>query len=1283
MKIFISSFNRMARGFVSVAAGALLLVVAWSGIVHAAGCNVTIGDLVWNDQNGNGIQDAGEPGIDGLTVRLTTDGVTTALDFNGHPAITTTGTPTQHGYYQFTSICPGTYTVVVDETNLPKGFKPTTSPVGADPGKDSNVNPAKITIATNGTSEQTIDFGYLIPCKGTIGDTVWLDKNRNGKQDFGVDVGIAGVTVLLYQNGNPNPQTSITDGNGKYSFNGVCPNIPYTVKVGSAPSNYTPIIQSSDGNDFTPDDSNDPNGTAVTLLTSDTGAIINNPTVDFGYVAPCEGAIGDYVWLDKNRNGVQDTGDTGIKDIEVQLLDQSGNLQPAVAVTDGNGYYRFSAVCPYIDYTVKVVSSPLLSNYTPISPFSNSGNDLEPADSNNPDGTAVTLPTTTGEMNNLTVDFGYTPPLCDGVIGNRVWLDQNRNGIDDNEPGIAAVTVGLYAENNVLIGTTDTDGNGDYRFSNICPNILYTVKVNTPPSGFTPTSIPVIGGGNIPPSGDGNVLVDKDSNDPMGTTVMLPTSDNQNSNLTVDFGYVAPCTGTIGDSVWLDLNRDGIQDDNEPGIPKVTLQLFDSLFQIYQTAITDPYGRYQFNGLCPDILYKVTVVPSSLPEGYYLTSPHSSSSGNDGIGNAGIDKDCNNPELDGTAVTLSTDLLTNSTVDFGYIAPLVGISIVKYTNGIDAPTAPGPDVVVGSTVNWTYIVTNYGEVPLSNVTVTDDMGVVVVCPLTSLNAGETMTCNGSGTAMLDQYKNIGTATGFGIGKTVTASYASHYRGVAPSITIKKLTNGVDAPTAPGPTLAVGSTVTWSYIVTNNSNVNLTSVFVTDSKGVAVTCPGSTLAVGASMTCTGTGIATDGQYGNIGTAIGTGAGKEVTASYASHYLGVTGPSITIQKLTNNIDAPIAPGPTLTVGSAVTWSYIVTNNGSVALSSVIVTDNMGVKVCCPSTTLAAGKSMTCTGKGTATSGQYENIGTVTGSYGCNKKVTASYKSHYLGVGGGNPSITIKKLTNNIDAPTAPGPTLSVGSSVIWSYLVTNNGTAALSSVSVTDNMGVKVCCPKTKLAIGESMTCTGKGTATAGQYENIGTATGSYACNKKVTASYASHYFGQGATGTVGTGDTATIGFWHNKNGQALIKALNGGPSSTNLANWLASNFPNLYGASAGCNNLTGKTNADVAALFQKFFAVCGQKLDAQTLAVALACYVTNSNLAGTTATSYGFKVTATGTGAKQYNVGTYGLSICLKNNTLYTVMQLLQQANLKKKVATCSANSFNVIFSGINQLGDIK
>src|SRR5712691_5634037 len=87
-----------------------------------------------------------------------------------------------------------------------------------------------------------------------------------------------------------------------------------------------------------------------------------------------------------------------------------------------------------------------------------------------------------------------------------------------------------------------------------------------------------------------------------------------------------------------------------------------------------------------------------------------------------------------------------------------------------------------------------------------------------------------------------------------------------------------------------------------------------------------------------------------------------------------PSVSIVKSTNGQDANSPPGPVVTVGSTVTWTYLVTNSGGRDLTNVAVTDNQIGAVPCPATTLAAGTSMTCTTTGTAVAGQYSNIGTV---------------------------------------------------------------------------------------------------------------------------------------------------------------------------------------------------------------------------------------------------------------------------------------------------------------------
>jgi hypothetical protein len=139
-------------------------------------------------------------------------------------------------------------------------------------------------------------------------------------------------------------------------------------------------------------------------------------------------------------------------------------------------------------------------------------------------------------------------------------------------------------------------------------------------------------------------------------------------------------------------------------------------------------------------------------------------------------------------------------------------------------------------------------------------------------------------------------------------------------------------------------------------------------------------------------------------------------------------------------------------------------------------------------------------------------------------------------------------------------------------------------------------------------------------------------------------------------TGGIGFWHNKNGQALIDSFNGGPSSTALANWLALTFPNLYGAGAGANNLTGKTNLQVAAFYQSLWALQNDQPDVEVLATALNVYATTASLGGAQGAAYGFHVTAQGLGARSLNVWDAGPAFGVANGTVLNVYQLLERAN---------------------------
>ena len=100
---------------------------------------------------------------------------------------------------------------------------------------------------------------------------------------------------------------------------------------------------------------------------------------------------------------------------------------------------------------------------------------------------------------------------------------------------------------------------------------------------------------------------------------------------------------------------------------------------------------------------------------------------------------------------------------------------------------------------------------------------------------------------------------------------------------------------------------------------------------------------------------------------------------------------------------------------------------------------------------------------------------------------------------PLSILRRVRNTFDADVAPGPGVAIGEEVSWQYVVTNDGNTALKDVVVGDSEGVEISCEAIYddadgdnvveiLLPGDSVTCTGSGTAIEGQYSNIGTVEG---------------------------------------------------------------------------------------------------------------------------------------------------------------------------------------------------
>jgi hypothetical protein len=627
-------------------------------------CGVQVGEFVWHDVDADGVQDPGEPGINGVRVWLRN-----AAGSVIGTAITGRGPLNQGGYYLFEKIngfCAGEYSVEVDASTIPPGFYPTASGASSDTGVDSNESPVAVTLASDIATDHTVDFGFATVYSGRIGGRVWHDADGDGIQDDG-EAGIDRVVVNAYDASGALVGTSSSI-DGLVSFSGLeAGDYRLEPDASSIPRGFAPTL-SHVGPPETDSDLPEAFISLTAFKTIDRSA-------GFGYIAVCTGTIGDYVWYDKNQNGVQDAGESGLSGVDVSLLAADGSTVATVS-TGANGAYQFVGLCAGT-YRVVIDQADLPAGFTP-TVASVSGSDA--AEDSNAIPAVVSLADDNTTQDST--DFGFIAP-CGGSIGNRVWLDSNHNGVQDaGEPGFGGVTVNLRRKADYAVIQTDiSDADGSYQFSGLCPGD-YVVEL-----ALTDDL-------SLSPAGQGSPAADSNVNPSVASIAFDDTAVTD-----VDFGVYV--TGQIGDFVWHDVNGDGIQGDGEPGIAGVTVRLTDALGSTIST-VTNTAGAYLFANLAKGT-YVVEVVP---PAGY--VGPTVSAAPRP-------DFDSNpNP----STVTLSHHDSKDFGADFGFTKstppppPVPGIKIVK--------TADKHRVVYGESVTFTYTVTNTGTTILTDIVVRDD-----------------------------------------------------------------------------------------------------------------------------------------------------------------------------------------------------------------------------------------------------------------------------------------------------------------------------------------------------------------------------------------------------------------------------------------------------------------------------------------------------------------------------------------------------------------------------------
>jgi uncharacterized repeat protein (TIGR01451 family) len=553
-----------------------------------------VGDFVWEDSDGDGLQDEGSAnGFAGVTVRLYDPGPDGQIGYGDDENLFTT-TTNADGIYTFFNLPSGKYYIAFE---APSGYVFTQRDAGNDDAYDSDADGDGNTIVfglDSGTTDNDWDAGLYQPI--SLGDFVWEDADGDGIQDAG-ESGIQDVTVELRDNQGGLVITTTTASDGSYHFYNVTPG-RYSICF-IAPTNYVFTLQNA-GTDDTIDSDAAPDTGCTTSFNVNSGATRNR--WDAGLYQPA--SLGDFVWEDMNADGIQGINAPGLGGVTVRLYD-SGNNQLASTTSASNGSYSFTGLPPGSYYLGFVAPT----GYT-FSPPNVGANDARDSDANPATGQTALTTLVSGEAE-MIWDAGLYQTAS---VGGRVWGESDFDGIrEPGEPNMNGVTVNLYDSGDNLVITTTTASDGSYSFTGLVPS-NYTLEF-VPPSGYLFTQ----------QDAGSNDNLDSDAEPASGrtTTITLRSGDN---DLSWGAGFRL---ASVGNRTWVDANSNGIQNDGEAGLGGVTVRLYNSGNVLVDTTTTAANGIYHFNDVFPGIYYLRFTEPVS----YTFTIPN--------IGDDTTDSDAN------------------------------------------------------------------------------------------------------------------------------------------------------------------------------------------------------------------------------------------------------------------------------------------------------------------------------------------------------------------------------------------------------------------------------------------------------------------------------------------------------------------------------------------------------------------------------------------------------------------------------------------------------------------
>lgn len=657
----------------------------------------SIGDYAWYDTNNNGVQDEGEPAAEGVQVTLQKNTYRLNIDNEIQKITTVAGTAVtnQDGYYKFSglpcqylaggavegSTYPGDYVggEYYDYTvqfSIPEGYGAAERYSGDDTGRDSNIDgygasePVSLKVkrvgnTLSGEDNPTIDAGFVRPF--SLGDYVWLDLNNNGIQDRD-EKGVAGVPVFLYKVKGPDGEVNEnegylarteTDENGLYKFENLIEGyyvVEFDISGLKKPGGYTysyGFTKTTESGQVLGTDSDakhpvDNDGrirrTDVIALNDEAMAGGNlrdgyDPRWDAGLTV--YSAIGGFCFDDADYNDVH-TLNIPLPGTLVELYKvHNGNREeePEAQTTVGaDGRYYFDNLVfdgESQDYQIRFVYP---EGYTGVD--GNKGKD----DTNDSD--ALYAPgsdrkegmTEIITLKKDTVDTTWDAGARKyGAIGDYVWNDDNRNGMQDAaEAPVAGMRVVLQSRSKggswQYLAETVTDDKGLYLFNNLKGGEHFDIEyrvvfVTESTTKVTMCQQPGVSEGknsdaigtyveNIVPAVPGSPVTG-------GFVTRTISLGYGQTDLTWDAGIVR-LLSSVGDYVWFDDDYNGIQSTEDKGVPGVPVVIEynpsgkvddPSAWKYYRSTVTDLSGHYLFDKLEAGY-YRLRF---QVPDGYTIT----------------------------------------------------------------------------------------------------------------------------------------------------------------------------------------------------------------------------------------------------------------------------------------------------------------------------------------------------------------------------------------------------------------------------------------------------------------------------------------------------------------------------------------------------------------------------------------------------------------------------------------------------------------------------------------